>query len=320
MNVLLVSALERSGVDRTSSCSRWRGNAGTALGAVLHAWHSVYDGKQRVSLGDLCLGPSFAAEDIKQVLENCKLRFRYLLTTGELLETAVQQLNDNKIVAWMQGRMEFGPRALGNRSILASPLDPYSTREPEHLHQAPRAVPQVRRLGAGGACRRVLRGRAERPLPGDRGPREGRASRDVRGRGARRRHGPRPHREPGGQPAVWTSCCTRPASGPGCRCSTTRRSTCSATRWSARRGMRCAASTPPASTRCSSVPSCSRSRLLGRRLGERSVVDWCVELDGVVLEGEFVVRGAPPRLERDLDAFDGLVVFEVIPVGDDPVF
>jgi carbamoyltransferase len=61
------------------------------------------------------------------VLENCKLRFRYLLTTEEVVSTAVEQLNDNKIVAWMHGRMEFGARALGNRSILASPLDPYST-------------------------------------------------------------------------------------------------------------------------------------------------------------------------------------------------
>jgi carbamoyltransferase len=83
--------------------------------------------KRRVSLGDLCLGPSYRAEEIKQVLENCKLRFRYLLTTGELIQAAVQQLGDNKIVAWMQGRMEFGPRALGNRSILASPRDPYSS-------------------------------------------------------------------------------------------------------------------------------------------------------------------------------------------------
>jgi carbamoyltransferase len=39
----------------------------------------------------------------------------------------VRELNDHKIVAWMHGRMEFGPRALGNRSILASPLNPYST-------------------------------------------------------------------------------------------------------------------------------------------------------------------------------------------------
>ena len=71
-------------------------------------------------------GPSYSAEQIKQVLENCKLRFRYLLTAEELIDTAVAQISDNKIVAWMHGRMEFGPRALGNRSILASPHDPYS--------------------------------------------------------------------------------------------------------------------------------------------------------------------------------------------------
>jgi carbamoyltransferase len=61
------------------------------------------------------------------VLENCKLRFRYFLTTDEMVETAVDRLSENQIVAWMHGRMEFGPRALGNRSILASPLNPYST-------------------------------------------------------------------------------------------------------------------------------------------------------------------------------------------------
>ena len=48
------------------------------------------------------------------------------MTTDELIETAVAQLSENKIVSWMHGRMEFGPRALGNRSILASPHDPYS--------------------------------------------------------------------------------------------------------------------------------------------------------------------------------------------------
>ena len=82
---------------------------------------------QRASLNDLCLGPSYSAEEVKKVLENCKLRFRYLLTTDELMESAVRDLNNQKIIAWMQGRMEFGPRALGNRSILASPLNPYST-------------------------------------------------------------------------------------------------------------------------------------------------------------------------------------------------
>ena len=72
-------------------------------------------------------GAQLFPEDVKKVLENCKLRFRYLLTTEELVDSAVREIYNQKIIAWMQGRMEFGPRALGNRSILASPLNPYST-------------------------------------------------------------------------------------------------------------------------------------------------------------------------------------------------
>ena len=94
---------------------------------MLETWHGAYRQEERVALETLCLGPSFAAEEIKNAIENCKLRYRYLLTIDEVVATAVAQLNDHKILAWMQGRMELGSRALGNRSILASPLDPYST-------------------------------------------------------------------------------------------------------------------------------------------------------------------------------------------------
>ena len=103
------------------------GNAGTALGAALYAWHNFYAHDGRIPFETLCLGPAYSAAQIKGILENCKLRFRYLQTEGELIGEAINALNDHKIVAWMQGRMEFGPRALGNRSILASPLNPYST-------------------------------------------------------------------------------------------------------------------------------------------------------------------------------------------------
>ncbi|MFB3828594.1 MAG: carbamoyltransferase [Bryobacteraceae bacterium] len=127
LNALLVSALERCSAFKNVFVQPAAGNAGNAVGAALYAWHQVDGNPRQASLGNLCLGPSFTAEEIKQVLENCKLRFRYLLTDGELIERAVEQLSDNRIVAWMHGRMEFGPRALGNRSILASPLDPYST-------------------------------------------------------------------------------------------------------------------------------------------------------------------------------------------------
>ncbi len=124
MNALLISALEES---KNVYVQPAAGNSGTALGAVFYAWNNVFGQKKRASLNDLCLGPGFTAEQVKQVLENCKLRFNYLMTTEELLQRAVRDLNNEKIIAWMQGRMEFGPRALGNRSILASPLNPYST-------------------------------------------------------------------------------------------------------------------------------------------------------------------------------------------------
>ena len=121
MNALLISALEES---KKVFVQPAAGNAGTALGAVFYAWNNAFGQKKRASLHDLCLGPGYTAEQVKKVLENCKLRFHYLMTTDELLARAVRDLEGEKIIAWMQGRMEFGPRALGNRSILADPRRP----------------------------------------------------------------------------------------------------------------------------------------------------------------------------------------------------
>ena len=127
LNALLVSALENRSNFVNVYVQPVSGNAGAAVGAALEAWHGAARQEKRVALGSLALGPCFSAAEIKRALENCKLRFQYLLTTEEVIDAAVAQLNDHKIVAWMHGRMEFGARALGNRSILASPLNPYST-------------------------------------------------------------------------------------------------------------------------------------------------------------------------------------------------
>jgi carbamoyltransferase len=126
-NALLVDYLERSGTWKNVFVQPAAGNAGTALGAVYHVWHQVRRNRRGSGDGSLLLGPSYGPDEIKQVLENCKLPFRYHRSTDEMLAGAVRLLDEHKIVAWMQGRMEFGPRALGNRSILASPLDPFST-------------------------------------------------------------------------------------------------------------------------------------------------------------------------------------------------
>ena len=125
LNALLIRSLENT--FENVFAQPVAGNPGTALGAALYAWHTFYGQTKAVVFDTLCLGPAYGPQQIKQVLENCKLRFHFLQTNEELIREALKALGDNKIVAWMQGRMEFGPRALGNRSILASPLNPYST-------------------------------------------------------------------------------------------------------------------------------------------------------------------------------------------------
>jgi carbamoyltransferase len=126
-NSILVEALERSGQFKNVYVQPSAGNAGTAFGALCIAWHEVLGETKRMGLGSFCLGPEYTTEEIKRVFENCKLRFQMLLTTDAILATAMDQLQRDRILAWMQGRMEFGSRALGNRSILASPMNPYST-------------------------------------------------------------------------------------------------------------------------------------------------------------------------------------------------
>ena len=126
-NALLVEFLERSGRWKNVFVQPAAGNSGTALGGAFHIWYQRQGNRRQGGVTSLLLGPSYGREEIKKVLENCKLRFQYQQSIDDVLAKAVSMLGERKIVAWMQGRMEFGPRALGNRSILASPLDPYST-------------------------------------------------------------------------------------------------------------------------------------------------------------------------------------------------
>jgi len=67
------------------------------------------------------LGPQFNDEEVKSVLDNCKLDYEYFLTEDKLVAEVARLLAEDKIVGWFRGAMEFGPRSLGARSILASP-------------------------------------------------------------------------------------------------------------------------------------------------------------------------------------------------------
>jgi carbamoyltransferase len=102
------------------------GDAGGALGAALAAYHMQL-GRPRSANGDAMhgalLGPQFTQQEIERRLARSGARFE-MLDDAALLATAADDLARSKALGWFQGRMEFGPRALGNRSILGDPRSP----------------------------------------------------------------------------------------------------------------------------------------------------------------------------------------------------
>ena len=104
------------------------GDAGGALGAALFVWHQLL-GKPRAPNGQdsqqgSLLGPSYASDQISRFLAGQGRLGQRFATEPDLLEHVAGLLAEGKIVGWFQGRMEFGPRALGARSILGDPRSP----------------------------------------------------------------------------------------------------------------------------------------------------------------------------------------------------
>ncbi len=104
------------------------GDAGGALGAALAAWHLAQEddeltGPKSDAMQGAFLGPRFSDDQIESTLRSHGAKFQRLGTT-DLLDRTVSLLRDEKVVGWFQGRMEFGPRALGNRSILGDARSP----------------------------------------------------------------------------------------------------------------------------------------------------------------------------------------------------
>lgn len=103
------------------------GDAGGALGAALACYYMQFGQKRQTGSGDAMrgsyLGPAFTQADIEARLKNSGAKFS-VLDDNELITTSAEELAQGKAFGWFQGRMEFGPRALGNRSILGDPRSP----------------------------------------------------------------------------------------------------------------------------------------------------------------------------------------------------
>lgn len=102
------------------------GDAGAAIGAALvtNYLHSDLPFFGLTKNFDNYLGPKFSEIDIERVLRKHKCQFEYIDSDEEVYEKTVNYIVEKKVVGWFSGRTEFGPRALGNRSILADATDP----------------------------------------------------------------------------------------------------------------------------------------------------------------------------------------------------
>jgi len=99
------------------------GDAGGSLGAALALWHIEQDNPKintNDSMKGSYLGPSFTEEEIETELKSLKANYKKI-SYENLIKIVAEEISNEKTVGWFQGRMEFGPRALGSRSIIADP-------------------------------------------------------------------------------------------------------------------------------------------------------------------------------------------------------
>lgn len=126
LNSMVNAAIERRAGYERIFVQPAAGNAGCSVGAALYVWHETLGNRERVyKMDHAFLGPRFDDQEIKSVLDNCKISYQYFLTEDKLVVEVARLLAESKIVGWFRGSMEFGPRTLGARSILASPTVEY---------------------------------------------------------------------------------------------------------------------------------------------------------------------------------------------------
>lgn len=129
LNCVANGKLQRSGVFDNIFIQPAAGDAGGSLGAALAAYHIYFD-QPRVLTGKMdalngsYLGPSFSDEDVQIIARKYQAPHIHYPEFSNLSTETARLLADGNVVGWVQGRMEFGPRALGGRSILGDPRNP----------------------------------------------------------------------------------------------------------------------------------------------------------------------------------------------------
>ncbi|MBW2984870.1 carbamoyltransferase [Candidatus Woesearchaeota archaeon] len=100
------------------------GDGGTSIGVVSYIYHTILGCKRNYQLKDAYLGPGFSTKEIKKFLDKNKIGYSKFKNDKDIIKTTAKLVHENHVVGWFQGGMEWGPRALGSRSILANPCNP----------------------------------------------------------------------------------------------------------------------------------------------------------------------------------------------------
>ena len=130
LNCVANGKLLRAGIFDDVFATPASGDAGGALGAALFVHHQLLDqprphvATKKDSLKGSLLGPKFSNEEIRAFLDGQQVHYTFFEQESELLEAVAKEMASEKVVGWFSGRMEFGPRALGARSIIGDPRSP----------------------------------------------------------------------------------------------------------------------------------------------------------------------------------------------------
>ncbi len=99
-------------------------DGGASIGAASYVYNSILGHKRNYEMKNAYLGPEYSDKEIKKFLDDNKIRYTTFKNDHDLVKTTSELIFDNNVIGWFQGRMEWGPRALGARSILSNACNP----------------------------------------------------------------------------------------------------------------------------------------------------------------------------------------------------
>lgn len=128
LNCVANGKLLRAGIFRDIFVQPAAGDAGGALGAALFVHYQLLGNERKADPGDSCkgslLGPKFSNDEVRAELDKLGARYEFIADEAQLLQAVATEAANEKVIGWFAGRMEFGPRALGCRSIIGDPRSP----------------------------------------------------------------------------------------------------------------------------------------------------------------------------------------------------